>query len=511
MCWPTEQSTVTPASMPILAIFSCHQGRYDRENSLYQLQSQLSGHVIIPSQPGYSDAVEIDNGRVQLHPAFIVQVDSTEDVVTCLRHARQHGLRFTVKGGGHSAAGYSLNSGGMVIDMSLLNSISLDRERKVVTVGMGARWYQVYTYLETTGSGLIPIGGGCPTVGIPGFIQGGGYSFVSRSYGMSCDNLRALTLVLADGSVRTVGTDSEGADGDLFWALRGGGGGNWGVVVSMEIAVHYPKTEKMLTAQLRFAPERAQQVLGFYNKWVETLPDAMAAYGIWGNSPDPAHPGRLIMTFGFTIIYNGEFAEGARLLQPLLEQSPLTASINALTLPEFELINGASTLVKGRSAYIRAGVMPPEAFSPQAIAIFEKYMASAPSKDSFLVWTHAGGQISQVAPHATAFPHRDGRFIPELKAIWDTPDQARANVEWAHNFFNELAPHFCGAYVNYIDPLLANWSTQYYGGNYARLTQVKQAADPGNLFRFQQSVGSAYEPRAAEPLDLAPLNRTFLD
>ncbi|MES3021477.1 MAG: FAD-binding oxidoreductase [Pseudomonadota bacterium] len=481
------------------------------ETSVSELQRQLSGHVLVPTQGAYSDAVQIDNGRVQLTPGFIVRVDSTEDVVTCLRHAAKHGLRFTVKGGGHSATGYSLNTGGMVIDMSLLNAISLDRERKLVTVQMGARWYQVYTYLQQTGSGLIPIGGGCPTVGIPGFVQGGGYSFVSRSYGMSCDNLRSVTLVLADGSVRTVGTDSVGAERDLFWALRGGGGGNWGVVVSMQIAVHHPNTEKMLTAQLRFCAERAQQVLGFYNQWVETLPDAMAAYGIWSNSPDPADPARLIPTFGFTIIYNGEFAEGARLLQPLLEQSPLTASINALTLPQFELINGASTLVKGRSAYIRAGVMPPGAFSPACIAIFEKYMACAPSPDSFLVWTHGGGRISKLAADATAFPHRDGRFIPELKSIWDRPDQARANIEWAHAFFAELAPHFCGNYVNYIDPLLPDWQTQYYGDNYARLEEVKQAVDPANVFRFQQSVGSTYQPCVAQPLALAPLNRTFLD
>src|SRR5471030_2052718 len=141
---------------------------------------------------------------------------------------RPNGLRLTVKGGGHSATGYSLNAGGMVIDMSLLKAISLDLEHKVLTVQMGLRWSEVYTYLQDTGTGLIPIGGGCSSVGLAGFIQGGGYSFVSRSYGMSADNVRSATLVLADGSVRTVGIDSSGEDGELFWALRGGGGGNWG-------------------------------------------------------------------------------------------------------------------------------------------------------------------------------------------------------------------------------------------------------------------------------------------
>jgi len=481
------------------------------ETSFVQLQRQLSGHVLFASDPAYGDAVEIDNGRIHLQPLCVVQVNSTEDVALCLRFAAQNGLRLTVKGGGHSATGYSLNAGGMVIDMSLLKAISLDLEHKVLTVQMGLRWSEVYTYLQDTGTGLIPIGGGCSSVGLAGFIQGGGYSFVSRSYGMSADNVRSATLVLADGSVRTVGIDSSGEDGELFWALRGGGGGNWGVVVSMDIDVHPPKSDKMFTAKLRFAADRAQQVIGFYNKWVETLPDAMAIYGIWGNSPDPARPDQSISTFGFTVIYNGHYADGASLLQPLLALGPLTCAIDALTLPEFELINGSSTQVEGRSGYIRAGVMPPEAFSPAAIAVFEKYMACAPSKDSFLVWTHAGGHISKPAADATAFVHRGGRFIPELKAMWDTPGQARANIEWAHAFFDALAPHFCGNYVNYIDPLLANWTAQYYGANYARLLRVKQAVDPVNVFRFQQSVGSDFEPGLATPLDLAPLNRTFID
>lgn len=485
------------------------------EVQLEQLQRHLSGRILLPSELDYHQAVQIDNGRVQLRPRCVIQVNSVEDVVRSLKFAQGNNLRFTVKGGGHSANGYSLNSGGVVIDMSLLNAISLDKERQVVTVGMGARWHDVYVYLMNSGTGLIPIGGGCPTVGVAGFMQGGGYSFVSRSYGMSIDNLLSVTIVTPDGSVRTVGVESDAsADRDLFWALRGGGGGNWGVAVSMDIKVHKPNSERMLTAQLRYAPQRAQEVLGFYNHWVETLPDEMAVYGIWGYSPDPSQPassGKKIPTFGFTAIYNGDFASGAKLLQPLLDLAPLTASINALTLPEFELINGATTLVDNRSAYIRAGVMPKGAFTPEAIAVFEKYMANAPSPESFLVWTHGGGKISKLPADATAFVHRTGRFIPELKAIWEKPEQARATVEWAFHFFRELAPHFSGNYVNYIDPLLADWAHQYYGANYARLCTIKAKVDPLNQFSFQQSVGSRFEPNLSEPLNLAPLNRTFVE
>jgi FAD/FMN-containing dehydrogenase len=476
------------------------------------LQRQLSGRVLLPGALDYQAAVQIDNGRVQLSPRFIVQANSTQDVVLTLRYAQQHGLRLTTKGGGHSAAGYSLNSGGVVLDLSLMTRIDLDADAHIVKVQMGARWHDVYVYLINSGTGLIPIGGGCPTVGIPGFMQGGGYSFVSRSYGLSVDNLIAITLVTVDGRVRRVCADAADAlDRDLFWACRGGGGGNWGVAIDMEIRVHYPNTEKMLTGGIRFAPERAQEVLGFYNQWVESLPNEMAIYGIWGQSPDPSNPQQQIQTFGFTAIYNGDFSEGARLLQPLLELGPLTVSFNQITLPEFELINGATTLVGSRSAYIRAGMMPPGAFKPEAIAVFERFMATAPSKDSFIVWTHAGGHIEELPSESTAFAHRAARFVPELKAIWTNPQDARANIEWAHAFFNALEPYFTGAYVNYIDPLLGSWAHKYYLDHYPRLIAIKQQCDPKNFLAFQQGVGSTFEPDLSQPLDLAPLNRTFID
>ncbi|PTT78778.1 hypothetical protein DBR42_22715 [Pelomonas sp. HMWF004] len=479
---------------------------------LAALRRQLSGTVLLPAEPAYQAAVQIDNGRVQLAPRFIVQANSTQDVALVLQYVRQHGLRLTVKGGGHSASGYSLNSGGVVLDMSLMTRIQLDAEARVVTVQTGARWHEVYVHLIDSGTGLIPIGGGCPTVGIAGFMQGGGYSFVSRSYGLSIDNLLALTLVTVDGQVHRLSADSaDPAERELFWACRGGGGGNWGVAVEMEVRVHAPRSDRMLTASLRYAPSQAQEVLGFYNRWVESLPDEMAIYGIWGPSPDPSDPSRTIQTFGFTAIYNGDFGEGAKLLSPLLELGPLSASLNRITLPEFELINGASTLVAHRSAYIRSGMMPPGAFKPEAIAVFERFMAVAPSPDSFIVWTHAGGRIEAIEPNATAFAHRGARFVPELKAIWDQPQDARANIEWAHAFFEALEPFFQGAYVNYIDPLLAGWQAKYYGDHYPRLLEIKRQCDPAGLLAFQQGVGSRFEPELSQPLNLAPLNRTFAD
>jgi FAD/FMN-containing dehydrogenase len=475
------------------------------------LQRGLSGYVLSPGDPRYAEQTQIDNGRVQLLPALIVLVDSIADVVKALKFARAHGLRITAKAGGHSATGYCLNSGGVVIDFSLMKAIRLDGE--TLHVQAGTRWIDIYDRLGTEGDGLIPIGGGCAPVGVSGFVLGGGYSFASRSYGLSIDNLIALTIVDVDGNVRTLSADSrDQADIDLFWACRGGGGGNFGIVVDLHLRLRRPRTSSMMVAQLRFPTAAAQDVLGFYNDWVETLPNELACYGVWGPYADPAS-GRKVPAFGFTCVYNGAAEDGMNLLAPLFKRDPFFAQINNMTLPNFETMVGRNTLVGGRYAYIRSGEVPPKGLTPEFVHTVDSYMQKVPSPDTFMVWTHAGGAIGDVAAEATAFAHRGARFMPEVKAVWERGDvgRTRVNVEWAHDFFEALRPHFSGAYVNYIDALQSDWAQMYYGDNYSRLLSIKRQCDPDGVFDFQQGIGSEFEPDTAKPLDLSPLNRTFVE
>lgn len=475
------------------------------------LQRGLSGYVLSPGDPRYAAQTQIDNGRVQLLPALIVLVDSIADVVKTLKFSRANGLRVTAKAGGHSATGYCLNTGGVVIDFTLMNGIRLDGE--TLHVQAGTRWIDIYDYLGAKADGLIPVGGGCAPVGVSGFVLGGGYSFASRSYGLAVDNLIGLTIVDVDGNIRKLSAESrDQADIDLFWACRGGGGGNFGIVVDLHLQLRRPRTATMMVAQLRYRTSHAQDVIGFYNDWVETLPNELACYGIWGPYSDPAS-NRKIPAFGFTCVYNGEAADGMDLLEPLFKRAPFFAQVNNMTLPQFETMVGRNTLVDGRYAYIRSGEVPPKGLTPDFIDTLDKFMTSAPSLDTFMVWTHAGGAIADVAPDATAFVHRGARFMPEVKAVWPRGDvaQTRANVEWAHDFFEELRPHFSGAYVNYIDALQSDWARMYYGQNYERLLSIKRQADPEGVFDFQQGIGSRFEPDVTKPLDLSPLNRTFVE
>ncbi|SES47526.1 FAD/FMN-containing dehydrogenase [Streptomyces sp. yr375] len=484
----------------------------DLRSAVNDLARSLSGYVVEPGSAEYAKVVAIDNGRTRTPPAYVVRANSELDVFLAIEFAQQTGLPMTVRGGGHSAAGYCLNRGGIVLDLGLMKGMRLDEEQRRLTVQMGATWADVYQFVADSGTPLIPIGGGCLTVGLPGFLQGGGYSFVSRSYGLGSDNVVEIKLVDATGLTRVLAADSlDPDDRDLFWACRGGGGGNFGVAVEMTLQLHQPAARTVLGGGLSFPLARAEEVIGAYDAWAKAAPRAMAAYGYVGHDVDPAEPTRKIPSFRITPVFNGEYAEGVEQLKDMLKLEPFDVRLYSMPLPTLEATIGRSTLVGDRLAYIRSGMIGDLGWKPEMIRSVQQMMASAPSPDSFVVWTHGRGRVNDEDLRGQGpYPHRDKRYVFELKAIWNDPAQTRANVEWAYDFGEALSSEFHGAYVNYIDPLQEGWATAYYGGNLEKLQRIKKIADPTGFFRFQQSVDSTFEPDVSRPLDLSPLNRTLV-
>jgi len=392
-----------------------------------------------------------------------------------------------------------------------MKRITFDESRQLITVEMGARWSDVYSFLQQSGTDYIPVGGGCTAVGVAGFVLGGGYSFVSRSYGLACDSLLALTIVTADGVVRAVSPNSATVEErDLFWACQGGGGGNFGVVLEMTLRVYRPPTTKMLAASLFYGIEHAADLICFYNEWAPSLPSEIAVYGYLGYIPDPCCPDRMLPILRFQTVYNGDFTNGMELIRPLLERRPLKTELYNLKLPDYLKIVGGSTAFKGRRSYTRSGILLRGGLTSDFVRICLDRMKNTPSLDSFMLWMHQGGKTNTFSSEATAFPHRTAEFIFELAAVWNREDETRANVEWAFQAGQELAGCFSGAYVNYIDPLLPNWQLMYYGQNYPRLLAIKRLWDPDDYFSFQQSIGSTHTPSPAMPLNLEPLNRTVV-
>jgi hypothetical protein len=471
----------------------------------------IGGTVIRVGDPGYDATLNIDNGRISHRPYLVAIASTARDVASIVRYCSEHDLRLTTKAGGHSAAGYCLNSDGIVLDLSNLNSIQPTAHGSRLTVGTGSRWINVYDYLQQQKSEYMVVGGGCGTVGLGGYLLGGGYSFLSRSYGLASDSIAGMEVVAADGSIHNLGDRvSDQNEADLYWALRGGGGGNFGVVTKVDLQLHKTVVPNLLMGVIAFPMHRLSEIISFYNSWVLTLPHEMAVYGMLRRFPDPMNGGQPTLFLHLNSVYNGKFTEGMALLKPLIDKEPASMEFYSMTLPEWENFIGNGTSINGRSAYIRSAILAPESLNTEVAKICTEYMSTAPSQDSFIVWTHAGGKVKELGENASCFAHRDGEFAFELKAIWNrsAPQQARPNIEWAVEFFDELGRHSQGAYVNYIDPLLENWQANYYRHLYKRLLAVKARWDPKDKFAFQQGIGSHFAPTRSRPLDLSPLLKT---
>jgi len=464
----------------------------------HRLAASLDGDLIRPGSPRYPTArLAYDPLFDDIRPRAIVQVASARDVARTIAFARDHGFRFAAKSGGHSYAGYSL-SNGIVIDVSKLDTVTADTAAKRATIGSGASLMQVANALAP--HGLVVPGGTCATVGIAGLTMGGGQGVTGRRFGLTCDSLEGATVVLADGTV--VQCDANRHD-DLFWALRGGGGGNFGVVTSFTFAAH-PLTH-LTICSLSWHWSSAAHVLRAWSDWAPSAP-----HDLWTSLRFRYIPGS-----GPQVSMIGTWSGSPAGLPPVLNH--LTSSVppvskSTSTLPYLDVAKlyagCAGQTADECSLQIHGGTLPRQA--SLAKSDFFDHRISAADVDAMLgriearsapalhgssggvIFDSWGGQIAQLGDHATAFPHRQARFLAqEFVTFSSTPDDATltANRQWLTSLWRSLRSSASGAaYVNYIDPELQGWKQAYYGANLDRLVQVKHRYDPHDVFRFAQSV-----------------------
>jgi FAD/FMN-containing dehydrogenase len=484
--------------------------RKDKTAWFKDLTKQIEGIVLDEGDEGYQSTINIDNSRVSLEPRLVVRPQHAKDVATVLKYCSgRNQIPLTAKSGGHSATGYCLNAEGIVLDLVRMSHIRYSKDKSHVVVGAGTRWIDIYNFLHEHHDKRIVVGGGCPGVGVSGFLLGGGFSFLSRSFGLGSDNVDGIEVVTARGTIHSIGSKSSGDEKDLFWAMQGGGGGNFGVATEFRLRlreVHHP----LMVGQVVFPFYRIEEILDFYDRWIAdtNFPDELAVYGMMRTFADPRNDGRPILTLRFTPIFNGPYQRGISALRKLTALKPITSVFHAMTLPEWENFIGSATKVAGNSAYIRSVAMAKNKMA-RAAQIHKRHMVRRPSQNSYIVWTHTGGQMRR--KRRGAYPWRSGATVVEVKSLWDerSPRDTRKNVEWAHKYFEELGEHGMGAYINYIDPLLPNWQDAYYGRFWDRLCEVKEHWDPKGFFDFQQGIGSRFQPHVKRyPLDLSPLYRT---
>jgi hypothetical protein len=466
------------------------------------LAKSLGDRLLRPADQGYLAAAQLYSTRFDgVRPIAIARCASAADVKRCLEFVRTTGTPVAARSGGHSYAGYSTTSG-FVIDVGPMKQVERGASANTARVGAGATLIDVYSALAAMNQG-VP-GGSCPSVGITGSTLGGGIGVVGRKYGLSCDALTAVELVTADGnSIRC----SENSEPELFWAHRGGGGGNFGVVTALEFRTH--ATRSLTRFLARWDWSHANAVVSAWQQWMPAAPDEL-----WsslhldgaGSASDQAH-----------VYVSGVYVGAADAFQPLLDQ--LIAAARAPTTTRFVnednylrtmFVEGGCATLSDEACHTPdtepGGKLGREAndarsdffTQPLTGAGIDVLLHAIEGRRSLglpggsVLFDAYGGAINAVEPADTAFVNRD--TIGCLQYVAPRPAGApaatlTANQSWLDALYVAMRPHVSGfAYLNYIDPSLADWQHAYYGANLGRLVSVKAAADPAELFAFRQGV-----------------------
>lgn len=459
------------------------------------LDDQLAGSVIRPSNSQYASLSLVYNSRYDdITPEAVVRCASAQDVQKVLAFAQANKLALVPRSGGHGYAGYSATEG-IVLDLHGMNAITV--ADGTATIGAGAKLVDVYDQLTAQGV-AIPLGS-CLSVGIGGLTQGGGIGIVDRAYGLTCDNLLSAEVVLADG--RIVQCDASNHP-ELFWALRGGGGGNFGVVTQFTFKTH--PTSDITTLEADFAFSDFVAVMTAWQSWPDSLPNHIWAQIIpsWNA---PAFAPRLYLR-AFCVGSQEEMSSHWQQFLAAAKCTPLwmsqsTNSYRATMLGNCATNTAACHIV----GYDPAGRAPRNAFAASSDFFHEPITEAGllVLKQAILDSQIAGnygmmimdlmrGAIDEFAPDETAFIHRGALFSVEYYTYF-AAGTANAMVDkaqaWVNSFRQTMQPWSSGgAYVNYIDPLLTNWAQAYYGANYPRLQQAKATYDPAGFFKLPQGV-----------------------
>ncbi|MCE5972382.1 FAD-binding oxidoreductase [Sinirhodobacter sp. WL0062] len=453
------------------------------EAAVAALASALRGGVFTDGSPEYDEGRSLWNAMVDRKPGIVIRAKGTSDVQKAVNFARENGLLIAVRSGGHQIAGHAVAEDALLLDLSHMNSVRVNRAEKTVRVEPGATLGDIDRETQVHGLAL-PVGINS-TTGISGLTLGGGFGWLTRKYGMTIDNLISVDIVTADGKILIA---SEDENADLFWAIRGGGG-NFGVVTSFEFEVHDIGSE-VLSGLIVHPIEAAPDLLQAYRKIADTAPDELTVWVVLRKAPPlPFLPeewhGRPVLVFA--ACYAGDLAKGEGAL----------AGLRALGEPIADVI-GPTPYIGWQSAFdplLTPGMrnywkshdfkgLPEEAVTTLLSAI-----ETLPDPNCEVFIAHVGGAMARVPTESTAYPERASHFIMNVHTRWQNPSGDAACIGWARELFNEMAPYATGsAYINFMPDDEADRVAGVYGANMTKLGQVKARYDPDNLFRVNHNI-----------------------
>jgi FAD/FMN-containing dehydrogenase len=454
------------------------------------LKDRFGGEVLLPADAGYDEARSLWNGEIDRRPAAIARCTTAEQVATAVTFAQDQNLEIAVRGGGHNYAGNGSCDGGLMIDLSRMNTVTVDPAARRARCGGGTTWAELDA--ATQEHGLATVGGVISHTGVGGLTLGGGIGWLSRALGLSCDNLVGATVATADGRIVHASTDENA---DLFWALRGGGG-NFGVVCEFEFALH--EIGPMVQLGLFFwTIDQSVEVLRFMRDFVDRLPAAGNGVQIVGlNAPPlPFVPEEFHFAPGWVlaVVGLGTPEEHAALIQPIRDG----------IAPQFELVTPVpytalqqmldDSAPWGILAYEKALYL--DALSDDAIAVIAEYMPQKSSPMTLAPVFPLGGAYAKVADGDTAFGgRRSAKFVFNISAA--APEQALldADRKWVRAFYDALLP-YAGSdatYVNFLsEPDDHRVRSSYGPEKYERLARIKAQYDPHNVFHLNANIKPA--------------------
>jgi FAD/FMN-containing dehydrogenase len=452
--------------------------------ALSEFQARVHGALLTPDDDGYTESRTIWNGMIDRHPGLIARCVGVADVTACVNFAREHNLLLSIRGGGHNISGLAVCDGAMMIDMSLMRGVWIDKNTATAHAQAGCTLGNVDR--ETQLHGQAAVLGFVTKTGITGLTLGGGFGYLSRKYGWTSDNVVSMDMVSAEGRfVRA----SEEENSDLFWSLRGGGG-NFGVVTGIQYKL-YPVGPQVMAGAIAWPGDHAAEVLRMYGQFMQQAPPELNCVAALRKAPpapwlSPDVHGKLIIALFF--IYAGSLEEGEKLAAPIKAfGSPVGDVIQPRPYLSQQSILDA-TQPNGRRYYWKSEYLP--GFSHE---LFEKVFHHAQqivSPHSAVILFPVDGALNNLPQSHSAVGNRDARLVLNITASWENAADDEKNISWARTAWSDMRSLSTGGtYINFLtEEEVGDRVRDAYGENYQRLVDAKTKWDPDNFFRLNKNI-----------------------
>ena len=449
------------------------QGGIVPESDVEDFQTGFGGTIIRPGDPQYADARKVWNAIIDRRPGLIAMCEDVDDVVKAVRFARTHELAIAVRSGGHNVAGRALCDDGIVVDLSRMKAISVDAGRNTVAVQSGVTLGELDA--ATAAYGLAVPSGVAPPTGIAGLALGGGVGWLTRKYGMTCDNLVGCDVVTADGTVVTADIHQNP---ELFWGLRGGSG-NFGIVTTFRFRAHPVST--VLGGLILYPRYQARDVIRFFRDFVKSAPNELTVYVGLLSAPDG------MPVTAVAACYCGDLDVGADVLGPLRSfGSPIIDMIQLMPFVEMQKI-AYQPAASPTNNYWRSACL--DVLSDGAIDVLVQHADAAASPLTGTFIQYFGGAAAEAPQGGTAFAQRKARFNVCIEAQWLDPQENDRQIGWARGFSEALKPFADpGFLLNFMNDEADNAVQKSFGPHYKRLQALKAKYDPANFFRHNQNI-----------------------